>query len=106
MSLLVADCFTVFRSLLAGAIPGAIAGAYLGAEEHAGHRAYLDNLAILRYSSWQLALLGAAAGFVLSGVGLGLATSGSSAWGGFIWTRIWLAFRGFTPLRLMRFLQW
>lgn len=106
MSLLVADRFTVFRSWLAGAIPGAITGAYLGSEGHAGHRAYLDNLAILRYSSWQLALLGAAAGFVLSGVGLGLATSGSSAWGGFIWTRIWLAFRGFTPLRLMRFLQW
>jgi hypothetical protein len=43
---------------------------------------------------------------VLSGVGLGLAASGSSAWGGFNWTRIWLAFRGSTPLRLMGFLQW
>jgi hypothetical protein len=106
MSVLIADRFTVFRSCLAGAIPGAITGAYLGSEGHAGHRAYLDSLAILRYPSWELALLGAAAGFVLSGVGLGLAASGSSAWGGFNWTRIWLAFRGSTPLRLMGFLQW
>src|SRR2546423_5027355 len=105
MSVLIADRFSVFRSWLAGAIHGAITGAYLGSQGRAGHRAYLDSLAIVRYSSWELALLGAAAGFVLSGVGLGLAASGSSAWGGFNWTRIWLALRGSTPLRLMGFLQ-
>jgi hypothetical protein len=38
------------------------------------------------------------------GIAVGLAISLSRAWGWFILTRVWLAMRRKTPLRLMRFL--
>ena len=105
LSLLRADRAAVGYAWLVGAVPGALTGFYLGYAFHSGHRASLDGLSILHYPSPVLALLGAAGGCVLSGAGLGLMATGSSAWGRFIWTRIFLAARGSTPLRLMAFLQ-
>lgn len=105
MSLLLADRAAVAYSWLVGAVPGALTGCYLGYSFHTGHRASLGTLAILRYPPPVLALLGAAGGCVLSGAGLGLMALGSSAWGRFIWTRLFLAARGLTPPRLMVFLQ-
>ncbi len=104
-TLLRTDRTAVLYAALAGAIPGALTGAYLGLSFRAGHRPSLDSLDILRFPSVTLALLGAASGCVLSGAGLGLMAMGSSSWGRFIWTRLWLAGRGSTPLRLMTFLQ-
>jgi hypothetical protein len=105
ISLLIADRATVMYAWLVGAIPGALTGFYLGWSFHAGHRASLGMLGILRYPSPVLALLGAAGGCVLSGAGLGLMATGSSAWGRFIWARIFLAINGLTPLGLMTFLR-
>lgn len=104
-SLLRTDRAAVLYAALAGAIPGALTGAYLGFSFRAGHRPSLDSLELLRYPAPVLALLGAASGCVLSGAGLGLMAMGSSSWGRFNWTRLWLAGRGATPLRLMTFLQ-
>jgi hypothetical protein len=105
ISLLITDRATVIYAWLAGALPGALTGFYLGWSFHAGHRASLGTLGILRYPSPVLALLGAAGGCVLSGAGLGLMALGSSSWGRFTWTRVFLAVNGLTPLRLMTFLQ-
>jgi hypothetical protein len=104
-SLLRADRTTVVFSGLAAAIPGAVTGAYLGYSFRAGHRTSLGTLAVLHHSSPVIAAYCAVAGCVLSGAGLGLLAMGSSAWGGLQWTRIWLAARGDTPLRLMTFLD-
>jgi ABC-type proline/glycine betaine transport system permease subunit len=51
-----------------------------------------------------VALLGAAVGALLGAGGLGLVVHATSASGRFNTTRIWLALRGSTPLRLMSFL--
>jgi hypothetical protein len=42
---------------------------------------------------------------ILFGLGVGLTVFLSRAWGSFVVTRLWLARRGQTPLRLMRFLD-
>lgn len=105
ISLLLADRAAVLYAWLVGAVPGALTGFYLGYSFRAAHRASLGALAILHYQPLVLALLGAAGGCVLSGAGLGLMAMGSSAWGRFIWTRLFLATRGSTPPRLMAFLQ-
>jgi hypothetical protein len=104
-SLLAADRATVLYAWLVGAIPGALTGAYLGFAFRAGHRSGFDSLGILRYPTPLLALLGALSGCVLSGTGLGLMALGASSWGRFIWTRLWLAGHGCTPLKLMSFLE-
>lgn len=104
-SLLAADRLTVGVSWLTAAIVGALTGLYLGFEFRSAHRAQYDALAIARHSSWQLALIGAAFGALLTSTGVGLMSSGSSAWARFVWTRIWLAFSGSLPLGLMRFLS-
>jgi NACHT domain len=104
-SLLRADRTAVLYAWLVGAVPGALTGAYLGFSFRAGHRPVYDSLGLLRYPSPVLALLGALGGCVLSGAGLGLMAMGSSSWGRFIWTRLWLAGRGSTPLELISFLQ-
>lgn len=49
-------------------------------------------------------LLGGLAAGTVFGAGIGLTIFLSRAWGSFILTRCWLAMRGKTPLRLMRFL--
>jgi hypothetical protein len=104
-SLLSADRAAVLYAWLVGAIPGALTGAYLGFSFRAGHRPGYDSLGILSYPTPVLALLGAASGCVLSGTGLGLMALGSSSWGRFNFTRLWLAGHGWTPLRLMSFLE-
>jgi hypothetical protein len=104
-SLLAADRATVLYATFAGAFAGFLTGGYLGLVFREGHRASLGSLAILRYQSPLLLLLGAVGGAILSGAGLGLMTGGSSAWGLFLTTRLWLALRGRTPLRLMAFLS-
>jgi len=103
--LLRADRTAVLYTWLAGAVPGALTGAYLGLSFQAGHRPALGALGILKYPSPVLALLAAAGGCVLSGAGLGLMAMGSSSWGRFIWTRLWLVGHGMTPLKLMAFLR-
>lgn len=104
-SLLRADRAAVLYAWLAGAVPGALTGAYLGFSFRAGHRPSYNSLGILHYPWPVLALLGAASGCVLSGAGLGLMAMGSSSWGRFIWTRLWLACQGSAPLGLMSFLR-
>ena len=105
LSMLRADRMAVLISGLTGAIAGALIGFYFGLAFRAGHRPSYDTLAILRQPTVVLGLLGAAGGAVLSSAGLGLMAVGSSSWGRFAWTRLWLAARGSLPLRLMRFLQ-
>jgi hypothetical protein len=104
-SLLAADRATVLYATFAGALAGFLTGGYLGLVFREGHRPSLGSLAILRYQSPVLLLLGAAGGAILSGAGLGLMTFGSSAWGQFVTTRLWLALHGRAPLRLMAFLS-
>lgn len=50
-------------------------------------------------------LLGAILAGAVFGIAVGLAVFLSRAWGTFVLTRAWLAMRGKTPLRLMRFLE-
>jgi len=104
-SLLKADRATVLYAALAGAVAGLLTGAYLGLVFRDGHRAAFDSVTILRYPSPVIALVGAIGGAILSGAGLGLMTMGSSSWGRFVLTRLWLAAQGSTPLRLMTFFQ-
>jgi MFS family permease len=104
-SLLKADRATVLYAALTGAVAGLLTGAYLGLVFRDGHRAAFDSVGILRHPSPVLALLGAVGGAVLSGAGLGLMAMGSSSWGRFVLTRLWLAAQGSTPLRLMTFLK-
>ncbi len=100
-----ADRAAVLYAWLEGAIPGALIGAYLGAAFRSGHRPAFDSLALLKYSSPTLALLGAACAAMISGVGLAELAFWSGSWGRSIVTRLWLARRRSTPLRLMSFLD-
>lgn len=107
VSLLRSDRTTIRYAWLTGAVPGALTGAYLGAALEEGHRTpQLDDVALIdELPSAAEALLGAASGALLSSVGLGMMALGSSAWGRFIPARAWLALRGHTPRRLIRFLE-
>jgi hypothetical protein len=104
-NMLRADRAAVLYAWLEGAIPGALIGAYLGFAFRGGHRPALDSLGLLKYPSPMLALLGAACGCVISGVGLAELAFWSGSWGRFIVTRLWLARQRSTPLRLMSFLD-
>jgi hypothetical protein len=104
-NLLRVDRTTVMYAWLVGALAGVLTGGYLGMSFKAGHRSMFDSLTLLSHSSLTLTLIGAASGCVLSGAGLGLMAMGSSAWGKFLFTRLFLAVRGSTPLRLMTFLD-
>jgi hypothetical protein len=104
-NLLRADRASVWYAWLAGAVPGALIGAYLGFVFHAAHRPAFDSLGILRFPSPTAALIGAAYGALLSGYGVAAMAIGSGAWSRFIVTRLWLARRGLTPVRLMGFLD-
>jgi hypothetical protein len=50
-------------------------------------------------------LMGGLLAGTVFGIAVGLAIFLSRAWGSFVLTRAWLALRGKTPLRLMRFLD-
>jgi hypothetical protein len=103
-NLLRADRASVWYAWLAGAVPGALIGAYLGFAFHGAHRPAFDSLGVLRFPSPALALIGAAYGALLSGYGLAAMAIGSGSWSRFIVTRLWLARRGLAPVRLMGFL--
>lgn len=103
--LLSTDRAAVVYAFLTGGIAGALIGAYLGGSFPAGHRHQVDDLPILTLPTPVLALLGALGGGALSAVGLALMAVGSSAWGRFLLTRVWLSARRSTPLRLMKFLR-
>jgi MFS family permease len=105
LSMLRADRMVVLIAWLTGAIAGALTGFYFGIAFRAGHRPGYDTLTILRQPTLVLGLLGAAAGCALTSAGLGLMATGSSSWGRFAWTRLWLAASRTLPLRLMHFLQ-
>jgi hypothetical protein len=81
---------------LVGALVGAVMGGVVGA---AGL-----GLVVRIESPALVGLLGAAVAAVVGAGGLGLTVQSSSASGGFLVARIWLALRGHTPLRLMSFL--
>lgn len=104
-NLLRADRASVWYAWLAGAVPGALIGAYLGFAFHSAHRPAFDSLGILRFPSPTQALIGAAYGALLSGYGLAAMAIGSGSWSMFIVTRLWLARRGLAPVRLMGFLD-
>lgn len=104
-SLLSADRAAVVWACVTGGIAGGLTGAYLGGSFPAGHRHSLDHLGILGLPTPVLALLGALAGGLLSALGLGLMALGSSSWGRFIPTNVWLAMRGSAPWHLLEFLR-
>lgn len=104
-NMLRADRAAVVYAWLEGAVPGALIGGYLGFAFHGGHRPAFDSLGLLTYPSPVLALLGAACGCVVSGVGLAELAFWSGSWGRFTVTRLWLARRRSAPLRMMSFLD-
>jgi hypothetical protein len=104
-NLLRADRASVWYAGLAGAVSGALIGAYLGFAFHGAHRPAFDSLGILRFPSPTLALIAAAYGAVLSGYGLAAMAIGAGSWSRFIVTRLWLAWLGLAPVRLMGFLD-
>lgn len=105
--LLRSDRSTIRYAWLTGAVPGALTGAYLGAALKEGRRTpELDDVGLIdELPVAAEALLGAASGALLSSVGLGMMALGSSAWGRFMPSRVWLALRGHTPLRLIGFAE-
>ncbi|WP_328871527.1 hypothetical protein OHT76_16165 [Streptomyces sp. NBC_00287] len=107
VSLLRSDRTTIRYAWLTGAVPGALTGAYLGAALKEGRRTpQLDDVTLIDELPTAVeALLGAASGALLSSVGLGMMALGSSAWGRFIPSRAWLALRGHTPRRLIKFTE-
>ncbi|WP_181764143.1 NACHT domain-containing protein [Streptomyces albidus (ex Kaewkla and Franco 2022)] len=106
-ALLRSDRTAVVYAWLAGAVAGALTGAYLGASIKDGRRVpQLDDVTLIDQLPTAVeALMGAAAGALLSATGLGLMAIGSSSWGRFVITRVWLAVRGRTPMRLMAFVE-
>ncbi|MFE6359926.1 hypothetical protein ACFVP3_07955 [Streptomyces sp. NPDC057806] len=107
VGLLRSDRVAIRYAWLVGAVPGALTGAYLGAALKEGHRTpELDDVTLIdELPRAAEALLGAASGALLSSVGLGMMALGSSAWGRFLPSRLWLALRGHTPRRLIRFTE-
>ncbi|MDQ0938656.1 NACHT domain-containing NTPase [Streptomyces sp. V1I1] len=106
-TLLRSDRSAVLYAWLAGGVPGALTGAYLGASIKDGRRTpQLDDVTLIDELPTAIeALMGAAGGALLSATGLGLMAIGSSSWGRFVATRSWLAVRGHTPRRLMAFVE-
>ncbi|OLF19169.1 hypothetical protein [Actinophytocola xanthii] len=90
------------RAVLSAAVLGAVLGAAVGGTLAGVLGA--ANLAVPVEHPVLVALLGVGVGAVLGAGGLGLVVHATSASGRFNTTRIWLALRGSTPLRLMSFL--
>ncbi|MFE9204823.1 hypothetical protein [Micromonospora sp. NPDC007230] len=81
---------------VAGALVGGLMGGVVGAEQYG---------LIFQLSPLMEGLLGASVGLLLGAAGLGMMVYTTSAWAQFVLARLWLAYRGWTPLRLMTFLQ-
>lgn len=94
------DRVAVFSAAALGGLVGAMVGGFLGGVVGAGEYGL-----VLALPPVQEGLLGAGTGLLLGAAGLGMIIQATSAWGQFTTTRIWLASRGSTPLRLMLFLQ-
>ncbi|SIM79383.1 hypothetical protein SAMN04489832_2088 [Micromonospora cremea] len=80
----------------AGALVGGFLGGVVGAEQYG---------LIFQLSPLLEGLLGASVGLLLGAAGLGLMVYTTSAWSQLVVARLWLAYRGWIPLRLMAFLQ-
>ncbi|MBP2702180.1 hypothetical protein JOL79_00010 [Microbispora sp. RL4-1S] len=93
---------------LAGALVGGIDGAFLGTRlSHSLKEALQTHQAWgLGLPTWQQAMLGAFVSALAAGGGLGLMSQASSASARFASARLWFAFRGRAPLRLMPFLEY
>jgi hypothetical protein len=100
LTLLLADRSAVMYAGILGAIVGACVGAGLGIVIDADSRGLVLDID----QPLLIGLLGVVGAVVGCG-GLGMVVAATSAWGWFVTTRIWLAFRGSTPLRLMSFLD-
>jgi hypothetical protein len=99
--LLVSDRAAVVYATLTGLVTGVLVGGTLGG--FVGGRTM--GLVIDLGGPFQEGLLGAAIGGVLGGAVLGMMMQSNSASGLFVTTRLWLAVRRHTPLRLMSFLR-
>ncbi|HEX2133074.1 MAG TPA: hypothetical protein VHH15_16125 [Actinophytocola sp.] len=92
------DQLAVLSAAALGASLGAVVAGFLAGVLGA------PNLAVPIEHPVLVGLLGAAVGMLLGAGGLGLVVLATSASGRFTTTRIWLALRGSTPLRLRSFL--
>ena len=99
--LLVSDRAAVLYATLAGAGTGLLVGGCLGG--FVGGRTM--GLVVDLGGPLGEGLLGAGLGGVLCGAVLGMMMQSNSASGLFVTTQVWLAARGHTPFRLMRFLR-
>jgi hypothetical protein len=95
-----ADRSTVWYGTALGGTAGALVGGFLGGIVGAEQYGLIFHLSPLLEG-----LLGAAVGLVLGAAGLGMMVYATSAWAQLVLARIWLAWCGHTPLRLMTFLD-
>ncbi|WP_433119360.1 NACHT domain-containing protein [Micromonospora sp. CA-246542] len=95
-----ADRSTVLYGIALGATAGALVGGLLGGVVGAEQYGLIFHL-----DAPVEGLLGASVGLVLGAAGLGMMVYSTSAWAQLVLARIWLAWRGWAPLRLMTFLE-
>jgi NACHT domain len=100
LAVLRADRSAVMYAGILGAIVGACVGAALGGVIGTDTRGL-----VLEFEQPMLLGLLGAVGAVIGAGGLGMVVRATSAWGRFVTTRVWFAYRGATPLRLMSFLD-
>jgi hypothetical protein len=100
INVLRSDRSTVLYALLLGGFAGALVGAFMGGVIGASDRGLIFEL-----TPGQQGLLGAAVGLLVGAGGLGMMVHATSAWGQFVMARIWLRYKGQTPLRLVTFLR-
>jgi hypothetical protein len=99
-SVLRADRLLVLSACMLGGLVGGLIGGLL-----TGLYGAPSGFRWPALSAVSTTLLGAGFGLLLTGTGLGLLVMAGSAWGRFVTTRMWLAVRRLTPLRLMTFLR-
>jgi hypothetical protein len=100
ISVLRSDRAAVVYAWLLGAGVGAAFGGFVGFSGTDFSRQLVFDL-----TPAQQGFLGAAVGTILGGAGLGLMVQATSAWGHFVTARVWLALKGYTPRRLIAFLD-
>ena len=94
------DRNTVLYGTALGGTAGALVGGFLGGVVGAEQYGLIFHLSPLGQG-----LLGASVGLLLGAAGLGMMVHTTSAWAQLVLARLWLSYRGWTPLRLMTFLQ-
>jgi hypothetical protein len=100
VNVLYSDRSTVLYALLLGGFAGALVGGFLG-----GVIGAQDQGLIFELTPVQQGMLGGAVGLLVGAGGLGMMVHATSAWGQFVMARIWLAYKGYAPLRLVTFLR-